>query len=294
MRRIKLHISLLVMLLICFSCKNDDDAKAVPDDILIQVGDSVLTRNMVTSSIPPGLSASDSLKMFDALVEAWVERNMLLQLAGSKLPDIEKIERLVELYREQLLANEYRRIMASDNVNGVSLESIQQYYESHPEQFCLKNPLIKGIYLKVSADSSRIRDLRKWLDSAGDEDIDSLENYGLKGAMEYDYFSDIWIDWQAVADRIPYRFNDADKFVSDTKLFEWEDNGSVYMLRITGFMKSGEMKPLPFAESEIRDRLLEDRRGDYDRKLLESLYMDGKKENRIKPGAYTPCKYRNI
>lgn len=131
-------------------CSDASVEKRPAPEILMQVGDSVLTRDMVTTLIPSGLSAADSIRMFDAIVESWVERNMLVNLAGSQLPDIEKIENMVQRYREQLLANEYRKVMAADNVHGVSAQSVQEYYDEHPDMYRLARPLVKGIYLKVA------------------------------------------------------------------------------------------------------------------------------------------------
>jgi hypothetical protein len=276
------------------SCSKAKEQKGVDStDVLIEVGDSALTRRMVTELIPSGLGGADSIRMFDAIVEAWVERNMLVNLAGSQVPDIEKIERMVEQYREQLLANEYRKMMASDKAGGISQASIEEYYKAHPEQYRLSSPLIKGIYLKVQKNSPDLDELRAWVRRGSDNDIDNLENYGLKSAMEYDYFGDTWVDWQTIADHIPYRFSDADNFVRDNSYFECTEKGSVYMLRITDFLTSGEQTPLSFAEAGIREQLLEQKRGDYDRQLLNSLFTEGINARTIKTGAYTPIKYRN-
>lgn len=247
---------------------------------------------MVTAQIPSGLSAADSLRMFDALVQTWVERNMLVALAGSQLPDLEKIEAMVRKYREQLLANEYRRLMAHDNVKGITPAQIDQYYRTHPQQFILQRPLLKGIYLKVEQHAPNTDELRRWLKRADSTDIDSLENYGLADAMEYDYFGNTWVDWQAIADHIPYRFDDPDSFVDSNTFFEWTANGSIFMLRILDHLNTGDTKPQEFAATEIRELLMDQARADYDRQILAHLYSQGIKSKTIKPGAYTPRKYR--
>ncbi|MCM1004700.1 MAG: peptidylprolyl isomerase [Prevotella sp.] len=277
---------------ICSCAKQETQEPVKHEEVLIQVGDSILTRDMVTRLIPNGLSPTDSIRMFDAIVEAWVERNMLVNLAGSQLPDIEKIERLVEQYREQLLANEYRKLMADDNVAGITSSEIMEYYNSHADLFVLERPLVKGLYLKIDSKAPQINEVRSWVRAAQSADIDNLENDGLRGAMEYDYFADTWVDWQVIADHIPYRFGDADKFVKDNYYFEWEDNGTIYILRITDRLLSGEKMPLAFAEADIRERLMESKRGSYDRMLLNSIFTKGLKSNAIKRGSYTPLKYR--
>lgn len=275
------------------SCRGEAGEKEPKKPVvLMQVGDSVLTHDMVTAQIPSGLNASDSIRMFDALVEAWVDRNMLVNLAGSQLPDIEKIERMVEQYRHQLLANEYRRVMADDKATGVSDADVKTYYDAHPDLFKLERPLVKGIYLKIDDDAPQLGDVKKWMRSGESSDIDNLENYGLRGAMEYDYFGDTWVDWQTIADHIPYRFEDPDKFLAGTKFFECEEHGSLYMLRVQDYMASGERMPLAFAAPQINERLMESHRGEYDKKLLNSLYNKGVESKSIKPGSYVPLKYR--
>ncbi|MCM1319850.1 MAG: hypothetical protein NC217_05665 [Muribaculaceae bacterium] len=293
----KLGIPCLILLVFALatsfsSCSKKEEEQKPVDEVLIQIGDSVLTRNMVTRLIPVGLSPTDSVRMFDAIVEAWVDRNMLVNLAGSRLPDVEKIEHMVEEYREQLLANEYRRLMANDNAEGITPDLIQTYYDEHPDLFTLEAPLLKGIYLKISEDAPQLGEVRNWMKRAESADIDNIENYGLSSAMEYDYFGDTWVDWTTVSDHIPYRFGDADVFVSGNKFFEINTDGSVYMLRIFEYLKSGSEMPLEFAEAGIRERLLEQKRNDYDRKLLGSLYANGIKSKKIVPGSYIPIKYR--
>lgn len=287
-------ISALSILVACGSGSSQDNAKSPTNaDILMQIGDSMLTRGMVTAQIPPGLNASDSLRMFDAIAEAWVERNMLVNIAGSQIPDLEKIDRMVEQYRAQLLANEYRRVMANDKAGQIHPDSVKAFYKAHPDMFILSSPAIKGIYVKVATDAPQIESMRQWMSRASSDDIDELERYGLKGAMEYDYFGDTWVSWDALAERIPYRFSDPDQFIKSTRIFEWEDNGTTYLLRILESIPSGEKMPFSFAEAEIQEQLMELNRENFDRNLLLNLFSNGINENSIKVGAYTPIKYRS-
>ncbi len=271
---------------------SDDIRRTSASHELMRVGDSVLTRGDVEVQIPGGLSAEDSARMFDAIAETWLERSMLVDMSGSNIPDLDKIDRMVEQYRLQLLANEYRRAMARDHAKEISQDSIKAYYEAHPEQFMLDEPALKGIYVKVSAQAPQLDRLRKWMKDAHPSDIDALETYGLKGAMEYDYFGDTWVDWHMVADRIPYRFGDAGSFVESHNMFETESDGTVYMLRILDYVPSGQIMPIELAQSEIADRLTESSLQDYDRQLLLGLYARGVRQKRIVPGSYVPVKYR--
>lgn len=229
--------------------------------------------------------------MFDDIVQSWLERNMLVNMAGSNIPDLEKIDRMVQEYRLQLLANEYRRAMVRDHTAGVNPDSVLAYYKAHPADFRLTAPAIKGIYVKVPSRAPQLDKLRAWMRDASSASIDQLESYGLKGAMEYDYFGDTWVAWESLAERIPHRFADPDATVSQP-LTECEEDGSVYLLRVLDHIPSGQLMPFEFAEAEITNRFMERNREAYDRTLLHSLYDKGQKERTIRPGSYTPLNYR--
>lgn len=284
--------SALLCALCLASCSDHVEQTPQAQDELMTVGDSVLTRAAVEAQIPHGLSPADSAAMFDAIVETWLERSMLVNMAGGNIPDLDKIDRMVEQYRLQLLANEYRNAMARDHVSGVSPDSIKAYYDAHPEKFLLESPAVKGIYLKVPGNSAQIDKVRKLMSTGTPDAIDELETEGLKGALEYDYFGDSWVDWQVIADRIPYRFGDADSFVASHKFFETDSDGIVYMLRLIEYTPSGELMPLDLASAQIQEEIMDKYRADYDRSLLQNLYNRGVRQKDVVPGSYIPKKYR--
>lgn len=290
-----------VILALCLSvcilcgCKRDAVREETPrpgSDVLVQVGDSVLYRYMVTDRIPFGLESADSLRMFDALVQSWLERNMLMGIAGHQLPDMDKIDRLVEEYRMQLVANEYRRLMAAQHISQADDDAVRRHYEDNPGEYITDEPLIKGIYLKVDESSPSLDEVRGWLKGGTSEDIDNLESYGLKGAMEYQYFGDQWLAWSTVIQHIPARFAQPDEFVEHNKFFETERDGIVYMLRVLDYLPSGSREPYEFAKGEIALQMIEHHRADYDKKLLKGLYEQGLSKQTIKEGTYTPLMYR--
>lgn len=80
-------------------------------EILISMGDSVLTIQQVVSRIPVGLEAADSAALFGKIVDSWIEGMVLSELAREKLPDLPVIERKVADYRNRLITMEYLRRM---------------------------------------------------------------------------------------------------------------------------------------------------------------------------------------
>lgn len=289
-------LSILLLLITLFACghKQTQDGDIPVPEVLMQVGDSVLTRNMVLAQLPAGISAEDSARLFDAIVEEWLERNMLADIASKNIPDMERIDAMVEQYRRQLMTEEYRRLMAEEYKPEVSEDSIRRRYEQHPEAYTLTQPIIKGIYVKLPARAPQLAEVRGWVKKASPEAIDELEKYGLKGAMEYDWFGDQWVAWSEIARRIPYRFDSQEGMAVSGKQFETTVDGSTYLLHITEAMPSGSRMPYDMAKPRIEQELLERHRDEYDRRLLHGIYSRAIDNRRIHVGTYVPLRYRNL
>lgn len=294
MLRISKYIALLAIVLVSLSgCDKETESASIPKDVLLQIGDSALTRRDVVSKIPANLSSDDSISMFHSLVNQWITNQLLCDVATRNIVDMERIDRITADYRNRLIIQEYRQMMAENHSSQISEDSIAAYYEREKENFRLSRPIIKGIYIKIPEDAKQMEDLRKWVFSAKQNDIDNIEKYGLRGVMQYDYFMDTWVDWQTVTEQIPYRFGDGDSFVKSHRNFETTYNGSTYLLHIAESMKSGDIMPFEFAKTMIQEILIDENRAKYDASLLNAMFKQAVKDKKIKIGLYDPRKQNN-
>jgi hypothetical protein len=283
-KKMKMHYvvkRLLPVLLLPFvACSKSGESS---DDVVpvAVYGDETLTYEQVLSSIPSGLESSDSLALFNAIVDNWIEERLLRNLAEENIEDPAEIERMVEDYRRELVVTQYRRKMKEDSRREVSDKEVRTYYDRQGDNMRLEHPLIKGIYIKIPEDAEQRDDVRRWIKEASSRSADRLEKYGLKGAMQYDWFMDKWVDWQVIADQIPYRFGNSDEFVKDNNDFELTLGGSTYLLHISDRLLSGDKMPYEFAAPIVRETLLSSRRAQYERSLLRSLYNKALKEGKL-------------
>ena len=257
------------------------------DKVLLEVGDSALTVRDVIRQIPVGLSEEDSIEMFNSLTERWMRTMMLSELAQENVTDLAKINRMADDYRNSLIIDRYLRTK-QEEAGDISETAIKNYDAEHGNEMLLEAPLVKGIYLKVSDSEERLGDIRRWMSKAKPADIDNIEKNGLRHASQYEYFGDRWVEWNDVAEQIPYRFYDADAFLKSTKDFETSYAGSAYMLHISEYIPSGNAMPYEFAKGKIREMLIREKKGDYRQQLLKSLYKRGIEEGKLKPGLYDP------
>ncbi len=282
------RVYIICVLLMSFGCDRHKPVVETGDDILVTVGDSSLTTGMVLSQLPAGLSAEDSVEFIDESINRWVRNMVLSGVARENLDESEEIERMVEDYRNRLIISRYLSRMDGSRNSTPDEKDVKDYYAVHGDEFILQAPLIKGIFVKVPDNDDRLADLKRWIGTATDETVDNIEKYGLRQAMQYEYFDDRWTEWGRIAELIPYRFYDADAFVKSTKNFETSYRGITYLLHISDYLPSGEKMPYEYASEKIKDILGRRNSADYRSWLLKEIYRKKIRDGVLKPVGYDP------
>lgn len=270
------------------SCGHKKVENQQDEDILVSIGDSTLRLSEVVSVIPRGLDVADSVNMFHEIVDKWVENLILADYAEKNIPDLDKIDRMVEDYRNSLIVHRYLQTMTENAASGIPESRIKEYYDAHHSEMILEQPIVKGAFLKVAENDESLDKLRKWMAQFTEQSVDNIEKSGLRQASQYEYFRDEWHEWSAISEQIPYRFFDADAFVSSTKNFETSDAGLVYLLHISEFVPSGKEMPYEFARLKISEILRNSDIGEHRESLIHDIYKDRIRSGVLRPGLYDP------
>lgn len=278
----------ILMLLAVTACGDGKETSASVEDVLVTVGDSSLYMNDVVRRIPTGLASEDSAAMFDRIVDGWVESMILTEVASENVSDLERINRMAEDYRKGLIIESYLRNMEETSSRKVSDAQVAEYYAANKDDMILESPLIKGVYLKTADKDEQIANIRKWMETATENSIDNIEKYGMRLASQYEYFADEWVEWNNVAELIPYKFFDADAFLQSTSNFETSYAGSTYFLHIYDYVSSGQPMPPEYAAKRIRDILSEKNSSTYRDNLIRRIYRQKITDKVLKPGLYDP------
>lgn len=85
---------------------------------------------------------------------------VLTDMAKSKLPEIEEINRKVEDYRNRLIVAEYMRKMSAGKQIQVNPDSVRAFYERHRSEMVAETPLVKGIYIKLPDNSASFEEIK--------------------------------------------------------------------------------------------------------------------------------------
>lgn len=260
--------------------------EVVDDDILVELGDTCLRLSEVERRIPSGLTPRDSAALFERIVGNWVEEMVISEMARDRLGDLSDIDSKVEDYRRRLIVSRYISQMRRNYVPSQGDDSIRSFYNSHRGEMLAETPLVKGLLVKAPLHLSSLPEIRRCLSAGDDEAIDELESEWISDALQYEYFAGTWVDWQRIAEQIPYRFHDADEFVASLPMFETTSGGSIYLLRILDCLPSGSELPYEFAAPRIRAML--DQKGTmrHERELIGDLISEALKKGRLKGVGY--------
>lgn len=262
-----------------------------PDlNVAARMDDSVLTVSDIEKLLPPGLSGEDSAALANAITEGWIEDRLFETYLSPDPAEEERIERMVQDYRRKLRMEAYRSRMRRLHEPPVKADSIRAYYDAHRSDLICEHPLARGLYLKVPANSSSLPKLRQWCRSASNSDVRKIEEESGTADFTYEYFGDIWVEFDIIASEIPYRFGNADSFLASNTFFETEAAGYVYLLHVYSYLPSGSPMPYEFAEIQIRDILQESRLEAYRRGLLKALRDKALKDGRLSVSGGQPKK----
>ena len=286
----RVWLAFLSALLVFAGCGNQKAVSEDRGDVLLEASGDVLTLSDVVRRIPVGLEETDSAAMFRLIVDNWVKAKVLSGLAERKLPDLEEIDRKVEDYRNRLIVAQYLSEMRSSKEFEVSPDSIRDFYNRYKDNMRIESPLVKGIYMKVSEGLANLNEIKELVFCGSDECIDKLEKTSYGDAIQYDYFMNDWVDWQTIADQIPYRFYDPDAFVKSTENFETSYNGSVYLLHISSYLLTGSEPPYEFASVQIRELLERTNMRKFEESLVKSLVSDALGNGELVAVGYDPIK----
>lgn len=266
--------------LLC-SCKNTQTTES--SDALVKVKERALTRSDVVRMIPRGTSSADSLLMAESYIKKWVKDALVYEVALRNLGD-EKVEidRLVEEYRYSLLRYRYQERLVKERLSANIRESDKlNFYEENQNKFKLDKGLIKGLFLKIPAEAPGLNDVKTWYKSNTEESLEKIEKYSVQNATIYDYFYDRWVDFDEIMGNIPIQVGNANSFLRNNKTVEIADSTYCYLLNITEFIPAGNVAPYEYAEPQIVELLINQRKMEFLKNFESELYNDAIKNGDV-------------
>ncbi len=249
---------------------------------LVEAGGHFLYQEDLLAVQPVGLSKDDSVLFAENYIRNWVEDMLLYEQADRNIPDNDKVERLVEHYRKALIMHSYQQNLIEQKLSKlITEEEIADFYAQNKHLFMLEKPLIKGLFIKVPLKEAGVNNVRMWVKKNTPTNIDKLEKFSLRGAVDYIYFYDRWMNASDIIDKIPLDVAAPERYLETHRQLEVKDDSFWYLLNIEEFLGAGKEKPLEFARTEIKEMLMNLKQVDFMRNVKADLYRKASDKNEI-------------
>ncbi|MCB9223473.1 MAG: hypothetical protein R2780_05100 [Crocinitomicaceae bacterium] len=267
-----------VLILIITSCSGDDNK----GKLLASVNDAELYEIELKSYLKEqDYNPEDSADLASDFVDQWVKDQILVQEAqNNENVDNDKVEHKVEAFRNDLYILELEQELVNERLDtNITDEEIQQYYESHPQDFQLNDYLVKVLYLKIPVDAPDIEKISYKYKLYKETDINEIELYAKIYATNYYYDENNWIYFDDLLKEIPLQDINKDRFIMKRSKTRFEENGYHYFLNIIDYKLKNTTSPLSFEKNNIKERIIniriKDLRDQVKNEIISKAYNDG-------------------
>lgn len=243
---------------------------------LARVFETYLYTTDLKGVVPSGLTGQDSVTFVNDFIEKWIRNQLLLNIAENNLTDQEKdVEREIDNYRSSLLIYAYQQSYLHLKLDTIVNDSeIETYYKENQGNFILNEPMMKGLYIKITGDSPELYKLRQWYRSDNPEDLKNLEGYCFSHATVYDHFNEGWVNVNEVVRMIPADDQILLNSLKNRKYIEIRDQNYYYFVSAKELASEGSVMPLELVRNDIHSIILNKRKVRLISELESNIYSN--------------------
>ena len=269
--------------MISFSCKFLKWDNSEKKEAIAKAFDYYLYEEDLAGVVPSGVSQDDSISIVRNYIENWISNKAVLRRAEKNLDDEKKnVSKQLEEYRNSLITYAYETELIRQKLDTSILEEeILSFYNSHPQNFELKDNILKVIYLKLSKKSPKLEKVKLWYKSAAAKDREALEEYCHQYAINYYLDENTWLLFDDLIKEIPIKSYDKEQFLQNNRNIEIEDSSLVYLVSIKGFMIKNSLSPLSFERKNIITMIINERKLKLIDEMEHQTYEDARKSGDV-------------
>jgi hypothetical protein len=253
-------------------------------DPVVAIENKILTRKELMDAIPNNMPKNDSIIFAQDFIDRWVKTQLVLRKAEQNLsPDELNVEKLIEEYRASLLTYQYtQKLLEQKYAPIITSSEIEAYYNQMRDNFKLSEPIIKGVFVKISKDVGGLDKVEHWAKSTDAGDLVNLQSFCYQNAKRIDVFVDNWELLSKYTGEFPGTLPDLNTYWRTQKFFSAQDTEFKYILALRDIRFEDEAAPVEYTKDKIKSILLNKKRLEFIQKLEVDLYDDAVKQKIIK------------
>ena len=248
---------------------------------MARVYDDYLYESDLRGVVAPGTMSKDSLVITRSYIENWVRQRLIIQQAEKNLSASQMdFTKQLENYKNSLTIYAYENALVRQNLDTlITEEETQNYYDANQQNFLLKDNIVQVQYVKLPLKSASTKQIKKLLNSDGQDDKNKLADLCEKNAADYFLDNENWLLFNDLLKQIPIKTYNQEEFLKNHRDLEYQDSMFVYLVRFKDFKIKESVSPLNFEKQRVRDILLNKKRIELIGRMQEDLYSSAQKKN---------------
>lgn len=276
------RLFVFLILLLLGSCKNSDDRQG---EILARVGDEYLYSSELLEIIPDNTPARDSLILSKNFINNWVREKLIIRKAIMNLTDEQlDFEKQLDDYRNSLIIYQYKSMLISQKLDTVVTQTeIQKYFDDNIEAFRLKENLVRLSYVKINRDTLDVRKFEELIKSDDPDDISLLDSLCHAYALECYLKPNSWVSFNKLISDVPIETLDQENYLRNHRFvrINADEESDVYLLNFFEFSLKGEIAPVDYEKSNVKNLLLNKRKIKLINDMEKDIFDDGLNNNLV-------------
>jgi len=254
---------ILVLTASLASCKYF--VKENKSDAIATAYDKFLYRSDLNGVVPKGTKANDSAEIVKQFIDNWIRRQVILHQAENNLsPEQKDFNDRLETYRNSLIVYEYESELIRQKLDTlVDQEEIRQFYEQNPDNFQLRENIVRYSYVKIPKASVNLVPAKKaaqLLKSDHPGNIEKLDELCQSSMLSLSIDGGNWIPFAEMQREIPILVDDQEGFLRSSDYFETSDSLFVYLVKFNDFKIGESLSPLSYETENIRNIIINQRK----------------------------------
>ena len=273
------HILFFSIILLSFSCERE--SKEVK---LARFQNIYLNESHLVNEIPLNLDKEDSAIFVKNYIHKWLVNQMIMDKSENMIPfEVTNVEKKINKYKMSLISYEFEQFYINKRLDTtINKSEINNYYESHLDDFVLNDYVVKCMYIKVPKNSKLIKEIKNNYFLKNEKMVDQIMKTGQSEEASLYYNPEEWVFFDDLLKQIPIleKYSKID-FIKKKKKVALEYNESIYFINVYDYIIKNGTSPLSFEENKIKSIILNQRAKNIRKKLRIDLYNDGIKNNLI-------------
>lgn len=257
---------------------------SVHKKLLARVDNDLLYQEDIPVIIFPNSTAADVTsdnkgKFIKQYVKKWIADKLLHHKANKAIVGEERkeVEKKVADFRAGILGHVYLQHLIDQQLKlEISEEEVQTYYQTHTENFKLKNSIFKGRVIIIPKTAPQIGKVKQLLKKGDIAALEELSAYCAQNAVFYLLDNTNWFAWkdlvsQTNAKKIPHHALEKIQFLKKTYLKEIQDYSFYYYIHVEDYKSINDIAPLELVSAEINKIILHNRKIDIANSVKENI-----------------------